>query len=65
MIYEQVNILEQLSNVSLFNEKEANRVWEQLFRTVNEHFLPNYDPKNIRRLFSSTNKFADCTAISK
>lgn len=65
MINKQLNILEKLSTVSLFDEETARGIWQQLLQTTNKNDLPRYEQKNIRKILSLTNKFADCTAISK
>jgi hypothetical protein len=61
---EQLNLLEQLSNISLFEEDKACELWKQLLDTKNVEVKTNLDQKNIRVLFSHTKQFADCTQIT-
>lgn len=63
MIDEKLNLLEQLSNISFYEEKKACDLWMRLLETKDIGNV-NLDQKNIRQLFSSTKKFADCTQIT-
>lgn len=65
MIDEQLNLLEQLSKLSAFEENEAIKVWQQLLGATNNQNNSSLDPKIIRKLFSSTKQFADCTQVTQ
>jgi len=65
MANSKLTLLERISNVSPFNEEDAEVLWLELLENFKTNELSLLDQKKLRQLFAGSVQFADCTAITR